>query len=234
MLVLFNASAYCQNEKQPAKEKAASAVDRSISSPLVKETEENQIDGEADGAQLLLLNTKIEKLLKKKDDSALTYITPIAVAFFAGFLALLQVKSNTISTSRISWIENLRVSLSQFIGEGLIMNFHFVKARDLTLEGKEEEGLNLYEETVPQTLKMAGLSYKIRLYLNSTETNHIELENLLRKFEKLVVGNIDDVGKSEELYKVTEELISTAKGVLKGTWDDAKSIKISDLVRFKY
>jgi len=227
VLVLFNTSAYCQTEKLAAQEKAPPT-------PLKKEAEASHIIHKELKINLLQLNAKVDELLKKNDDNSLTYITPILVAFFAGFIALLQVKSNTISTSRISWIENLRASLSQFVGEGLIMNFHFVKARDLMVEGKEEEGMKLYEEIVPQTIKMAELSYKIRLYLSPTEESHIKLEGLLRQFEKLAIGNINDVAKSDDLYKVTEELISSAKEILKETWEDAKSIKISDLVKFKY
>ena len=226
-LVLFNTNAYCQIEKIVEKEKAPPIH-------VKKGADATHANFKELKNQLLQLNEKVDKLLKKKDDNSLTYITPILVAFFAGFLALLQVKSNTISTSRISWIENLRTSLSKFVGEGLIMNFHFVKARDLRLEGQEEESRKLYEETVPQTIKMAELSYKIRLYLSPTEKSHIELESLLRMFERLAIGNFHDVAKSDELYKVTEEVISSAKEILKATWEDAKSIKISDLINFKY
>jgi len=233
-LISVNNSAFSQTNDATSSTEIVSGINSSPFTTIEQALERNTAQGKEILARLIELEKQAEKESKKKEEGSLTYITPIVVAFFAGFLALLQVKSNIISASRISWIENLRSSLSQFIGEGLIMNFHYGKARGLKSEGNEEEAMDLYENTVPQTIKMAELSHKIRLHLNSTEESHIKLEKSLRKFEVFAIGSINTVHETDELYKATEEIISTAKVILKETWEDSKAIKIRDLINFRY
>ena len=38
----------------------------------------------------------------------------IIIALIAGIIALYQVKSNIVSSTRINWIENLRLSISEY------------------------------------------------------------------------------------------------------------------------
>ena len=55
----------------------------------------------------------------ESSDNDYAFVLPILLALLAGFIALLQVKSNIIANARISWMDDLRTSLSKVYATAL-------------------------------------------------------------------------------------------------------------------
>lgn len=51
------------------------------------------------------------------NEKLITSIITISLALLAGFITLLQVKSNIISNARVKWVEDLRNILSLYCSE---------------------------------------------------------------------------------------------------------------------
>lgn len=156
----------------------------------------------------------------------ITNSVTIFIALIAGMIALYQVKSNIIASSRINWIENLRETISSYCME--IENCCLAKI-NLHDERKGKTGLELekvldkfYQPYVESSREVDKLSKKALLYLNSKEDVHKKIEDLINQNINLVHDKKND--NRNEIQKNIIEIINLSKKVFKIEWEKSKKI----------
>ena len=144
----------------------------------------------------------------------------IVLALIAGMIALYQVKSNVISTARIKWMENLRISLSELCdcaAKTYVNNSNFKK-------GEKGDKYNDYDKYLESYSKFNIQWSKVKLLLDSNNTYHSKIESLLDKVSSMLnVTNIDTT-KQRDLTDVLSELIKLSKLVFREEWKRSKKV----------
>lgn len=138
-------------------------------------------------------------------------------------MTLAQVRANNISQARINWVENLRDNLSLYVSELVIVSY-LVNVLHTDKTSTEDE------RKLTETLKNIRIyESKIRLYLNTnrddnnhTDSDHINLENLIEK-ARIKAVSFKSIENGNELNEVLNDIILLAKKVLKTAWEQAKS-----------
>ncbi|SMG30827.1 hypothetical protein SAMN05661096_02010 [Marivirga sericea] len=152
----------------------------------------------------------------------------ILIALIAALIALYQVKSNIISSSRITWIENLRTAISEYVAEVndcaiIICNVHFK-----CLQRDQGEIDEIIEEYYPLYIiasrKIDKLGSKVLLYLNSDETNHKKIEDIITGIDKQLhkdkMSDLDEKKIEDDI----KEILKSAKLIFKTEWAKSKKI----------
>jgi len=151
----------------------------------------------------------------------------ILIGLLAGLIALFQVKSNVISSSRITWIENLRLTVSDYCVEVLVhtnvlVNI-FKDSKGMSEPEIDELSKMYYSEIVDSRIRMLKLENKLRLYLNSKESDHKDIEDSIYEISKLLDVKMND----QRLNKIEEEVEKInrrTKVVIKKEWDRSKKL----------
>lgn len=174
--------------------------------------------------------TQNTSLIENCDDNTQLYTNLITIflALIAALIALYQVKLNTISSARITWIENLRDSISNYTAEvtkcAIILENMSVEFKNKNVIEIEEILKNDYEKYVESSYKSEILASKIKLYLNSNEKEHQKIEFLINKITNHIheqeIKDIDRV----KLQKYIEEIIKISKQIFKKEWKKSKQI----------
>lgn len=151
-------------------------------------------------------------------------IITILIALFAGFLALYQMKANVISSSRIRWIEDLRDTLSKMYPVTLLSITYIRNIREAHSAGDKPRQDAAYNDYVKHLHEYNALSNKAKMLLNSDETEHKKIEDLLTKIDdnlhKLNIINAND----EEIEKDLKAIVGLAKTIFKNEWTKSKRI----------
>lgn len=154
----------------------------------------------------------------------------ILLALIAGFIALYQVKSNIISSSRIKWIDNLRIAISNYSTE--IVNCAYIVINsplqlDYITDPKERESYaeESYNRYINSSNKADIFANQIKLYLNSKEEKHQKIEELINEIG-IYIHNQEDVSKIEKevVYEYVDEIIQLSKIIFKEEWEKSKKI----------
>ena len=149
-------------------------------------------------------------------------IITITVAFIAGSFALFQVKSNIITSSRISWIESLRETISLFCME--VDNCGLSKANMLDLSENEKTGNNfkeLYSSYSNSSKEIEKLRNKIALYLNPQDLNHAKLEVIMNVIVNQV-HNPNDQRNETKIHLL--KLVDSSREILEKEYSKSKKI----------
>lgn len=173
--------------------------------------------------------TEVIKIYLESDNfTFIQIITTIVVALIAGFIALYQVKLNTISEARITWIENLRDSLSSFCMETSMCGATISNMKSLMEGASDSERSKVYEELYPKYLEASincnKYASKVMLYLNSAEKQHRSIEEVIEKIQThLNVKEIEEFDR-DEMNNDISEIIHRSKIIFKSEWKKSKSL----------
>lgn len=162
-----------------------------------------------------------------EDNTLFTNLLTILLALIAGLVALYQVKSNTISSARITWIENLRNTLSEY---SALVNLTITKLKNMIevgtkLANPDYDGFrDDYQSYLSTSNKVSELGYKVKLYVNPAEKDHMEIVKLIEKIdhtlEKRKIQNID----TAEVQNDIDLIISKSKTIFKTEWTKSKRL----------
>ncbi|PHR47036.1 MAG: hypothetical protein COA32_08930 [Fluviicola sp.] len=144
----------------------------------------------------------------------------ILIALLAGFIALLQVKSNIISSARIKWLETLRVDLSELYSSSLNTVHYFQRANENTGDIKNEANVK-YENNHS---RCNILVHKIIMNLNPKEREHKKLIDLVNKIDEIIDSDSIENSSQTELEKILKEIVTQSRLVFKPEWDKSKRL----------
>jgi len=157
--------------------------------------------------------------------SILENTATIVIALIAGIIALYQVKSNIVSSSRIRWIENLRISISEYYQASLATGLFLENWMNLD----ENTEVNDDERELRRNYLDAHSTYfiksnNIRMFLNPNKSDHKEIENIMDKidtfFEEKNVRDINQALIENELKKI----VVLSRKIFKEEWRKSKKI----------
>jgi hypothetical protein len=156
----------------------------------------------------------------------ITNSVTILIALIAGMVALHQVKLNVISAARVKWVEDLRETLSLYVCEIEIAT----NARlDLIDERKGKSGKDLedvldkfYNPYLNASKEVQKLQSKILLYLDSENTQHKKIEELLHLNSILVHKTPGD--NRDEIRRNITEIVKISKSIFKVEWKKSKGL----------
>jgi hypothetical protein len=156
---------------------------------------------------------------------------PLLIAIFTAIFALIQIKSNHITQSRIKWIDELRKNVSEFLVVIRSMNTKISNLisllADLRVSGKEYEPgkKKLFDEHYPplaEDIQKASLLINlIVLSLNDNEEKHKKLMDRLQDFVEKAKTSYDKK-EMKEFYDVESDCVALSKSILKEEWDRTK------------
>lgn len=153
-------------------------------------------------------------------ETLITNSVTIFIALIAGMVALHQVKLNVISAARIKWIEDLRETLSLYCCEIEIAANAKLDLGDVRQgkSGKELEDVldKFHNPYVNASKEVQKLQSKIFLYLDSENSQHKKIEELLRLNSILLHKAPGD--NRDEMRKNIVELTKIAKVIFKIEW----------------
>jgi hypothetical protein len=159
--------------------------------------------------------------------NSLFLLIPIIATIIGGVIALFQVRGNTISSARITWIENFRIAISEYCVEIqnaiLIMQNSLDRIRTEGPRYIQADRIIDYNKYVDSHRKAKILAIKIKLYLHSKEIEHKEIEKEIDRHESIVefknISNINLVDFENDINKI----IVNSKIIIKTEWEKAKS-----------
>ncbi|NDW19246.1 hypothetical protein D0T53_10010 [Dysgonomonas sp. 216] len=163
------------------------------------------------------------------DNQLITNVITILLALVAALIALYQVKSNVISSARITWIENLRCALSEYSAEVINCAMIITNMREKCLGVKKEEIDMIIDKHYSSYVESANLinrlSCRVLLYLNAKEDKHQQIEKCIDKIEQYLheKNNL----KSDNRAAIEEqlnEIVKLSKLIFKEEWDKSKKI----------
>ena len=141
-------------------------------------------------------------------------------------IALHQVKLNVISAARVKWVEDLRETLSLYICEIEIVTNARLDLMDKR-KGKSRKELDYvlnksYNPYLNASKEVKKLQSKILLYLDSENTQHKKIEELLHLnsilFHKTPRDNRDEIRRN------ITEIVKISKSIFKVEWEKFKGL----------
>ncbi|SHF93851.1 hypothetical protein [Flavobacterium defluvii] len=130
----------------------------------------------------------------------------ILLALLAAFVALQQVKSNVISSSRIKWIEEFKNDVSEYTTavRQLIHNYGLhIKYRD----ENEDPKIKNYDEYIKYHYKASIHESNLRMNLNLDEQKYKEIKTTLNKITECI-DNVNPKLDIDKHYKETALLLN--------------------------
>lgn len=175
------------------------------------------------------LNEKLVEIEKKIDNQGFwKHVIPIIAVILGGLLALIQIKSNTVSAARIKWNEDLRSALSQYIS---YLDRFELDVAGLIEQGKSNQVTN--SEVVEMASKYTSMTkaeYQVKLLLNPKNQSHSEIIELMEELDNEFGEFTSRKGKHEiPLQSIREKISSKSQTVLKESWEDAKSMNLKEM-----
>ncbi len=148
------------------------------------------------------------------------------VVVIGGLFALMQVRRNSITAARISYVNELRTAISDYVA-------HF---RYLLLEVSRvniTENFPTNPDSIPEhliaTVKSGeSLSVQILLRLNKEEKEHCRLIETIESLETLTQALSGDTYKDPRKLQLVfnpalKEIVEAGRVVIKKSWEEAKS-----------
>jgi len=128
------------------------------------------------------------------------------------YVAKRQIRASVVSVNRQAWINRLRDELAFFVCEvRMVPSTYAANAIKLQEAIKRYEGITLKEEVV-------------KLLLNPTEAEHIELLRLMKTARERAQEAIDNKqGIAKQLDEDADRIVTQSQKVLKAEWDRVKS-----------
>lgn len=157
-------------------------------------------------------------------DDFLKIILAIAVALIAGLIALYQMKSNVISSSRIKWNEDLRDSLSKFYSAVLDSHCAYQNFMNAKNENKNDEMNQHYTEYSNYVSLYNSLTNKVMMLLNSDDAEHQKIETIISKIDLMLQSsNIDNINQAS-LEVELKKIVTSSKIIFKKEWEKSKKL----------
>ncbi|HTA83740.1 MAG TPA: hypothetical protein VK783_12420 [Bacteroidia bacterium] len=165
------------------------------------------------------------------------YLIPLIGFILAGVFALLKIKSNTVSASRIKWILEITEALSEYlvsISKGLLdyQNYKIDYQKDeLDFRTKRES----YRRFTLSINKSIRLGYKIQLYLNSKNKLQNNLEMAIMEINHIIQEIFDNdlshIEKIDEYRTMIDNKLYTIVSISKEVIEEEriKSKRLIDL-----
>ncbi|WP_167618546.1 hypothetical protein [Maribellus sediminis] len=136
-------------------------------------------------------------------------------------MTLAQVRANNISQARINWIQDLRSDLSQYNGEVAIINFYLQDVIDLNEKGERIKAEQLYNEQIERIKEARQFAFKIKLFLNKNEPDHMKLEHLIDKYYETALDNYETI--KSNYNRISDDILDISRKILKDAWEQAKN-----------
>ncbi len=148
----------------------------------------------------------------------------ILLALFAAFISLWQVKSNTISSARIRWIEDLRETISKLYPVTLDIISSHQSYFDYTKKGDQQKADKYFYDYSQNIATFNALSSKAKMQLNSKEPSHKDIEDVLDLIDsKITSENVRDAD-AKEIENHLKKLVIYSKVIFKTEWDKSKKL----------
>ena len=151
----------------------------------------------------------------------------ISIALIAGFIALIQVKSNVVSSARIKWIEQLKSLISEFyvVSIDVIYNYReYDEYEKRGLESEEKIKREHFKKYEKDHSTYNKVSNKIKMYLNLKENDHEVLENLIEAIDSKLDPKFISEESQSSIAEILEQITPVAKKIFKTEWDKSKRI----------
>lgn len=136
-------------------------------------------------------------------------------------MTLAQVRANNISQARINWIQDLRSELSKYNGEVAIINFYLQEVIELKESNKKVEAKIIYNNQIDKIKNARQYAFKIKLFLNKKEIDHIELERLIDKYYETALEDYKTI--KSDYSKISDDILNISRKILKDAWEQAKN-----------
>ncbi|HTN21186.1 MAG TPA: hypothetical protein VL125_11955 [Pelobium sp.] len=166
---------------------------------------------------------------------------PLLIALLTGGFALVQIRSNNITNSRIRWLENLKHLVSDFsaecailqMKEGISMGVNERRKSNPTNKDIQSQYDRINESTV-DVLRNIELKYNlIILNLNPLEDLHQQFEKILEDYMDLfnqIPKNktpVEYVGLIRLMKPYSDALTQLTRYILKLEWEKTKRSYLS-------
>lgn len=172
-----------------------------------------------------------------------TVLIPIIVVIIGGIITLYQVRSNTISSARIKWIENFNDIISEYcvyaektiiqignINEKYKINKEYKEAKTSFNSNSDEkvfksEYLQDYHEYLEYISKALEYLNKIRIYLKMKDNRHKEIDDLLLENKAKTSLCFKNFSENEEkrIKDNIEKIAIISREIVNGEWKKSKS-----------
>ena len=153
----------------------------------------------------------------------------VLLALLAAFIALHQVKSNVISSSRIKWIEEFKNDISEHSTAVRQMIYNYgmhLKYRDEN-EDPNTKNYRYYDEYIKCHYKAAIHESNLRMNLNLDEDMFIEIKKTLDKIT-LKIDNFNSKLDTDQTYRETAILLNRLRDLsqkaLKIEWKKSRKM----------
>jgi hypothetical protein len=133
-----------------------------------------------------------------------------------------QVKSNNLMQARITWIQDFRNSISDYLALFVPLAYKLMPLSDLITNGNEGEARKQYDSLIQDIGEARKYSSKVKLFLTSKNGEHQELLEVLNELEEVVIKNIPSNDYRDRFQKLFDNLETNAKSVIKSTWEQTK------------
>lgn len=164
----------------------------------------------------------------------------LMAGFITGIFAIWQIRKNAVTNARISWIENMRRELSNFLSQANLLNIKIQDLKDNHLEKARKDSVNfeisftqeeMYE--LHSYIREANSSiYMIQFYLDKNICEHKLLEYKLQLYTDKTTKAIIDK-EIEVLENLENDIIEIAKNIFSTSWKKVELNSISFWIYMK-
>lgn len=136
-------------------------------------------------------------------------------------MTLSQVRANNISQARINWMQDFRNEITRYNGEVAMINFYLQDVIDLIESGKKDQAKTLYNDQIERIKNARQYAFKIKLFLNTKENTHKELEDLINEYYKSALEDYKSV--KNDFNDISDKILVVSRKILKDVWEQAKN-----------
>lgn len=149
-----------------------------------------------------------------------TVILSLWISYYQAKKSIKATRANSISEARIEWIQNLRPIMGKLISDIGVFEYELEKR----IRNEEKGVSSPVDERLLELLEHLNLSFnKIKLFLNHDEDEHLVFIKQVDDFIEQCVQRAN--GNKTKVEVVEDELIESARKILKEAWEQAKSEK---------
>lgn len=134
-----------------------------------------------------------------------------------------QVKANNILQARITWIQDLRNSVSEYFAIVIPLAYKLIPISELIENGNTALARADYNALISEVGQARKYSSKVKLFLTSNNDEHNRLLEILNELEEVVIQNIPSSGYRSRIDNLIGKLETESRKILKDTWEQAKS-----------
>jgi len=154
-------------------------------------------------------------------------LAPYFVVVIGGVLALLQIKTNIVKSSRVKWIDDFRDTLSKYLSQKAGAAYHYYLYGNPASDNKDEKVKN-FSLGNEKAQKVRELHYKLILYLNPQDENHKSFRAKLEEMTSMTYKQNEEVtSKGGENLGAKEKIIlELAEKIIERETDKTRSLFI--------